>query len=427
MKKLRIRRRGVALVGAAAGTVALTAAAAVPASASTSPAANHFIVGSGSAAAYPVLTGLDSLFNGSPGCQLVDVSGATQQQDFSCATSPLPGGENGFPEANQNPYNDVAIQEPPLGANVGITQLEDQGTHNGTGVTTAPIDYASSSRAAQSTDLQGLNFVAYGKDGISWFHFTKVNGVASSSSAVTNLSLTQLTGIWNGTITNWSTVGGANAPIVVYVANKGSGTESVWKGALGITDVPPGVTSTTHVVFQDDDSQIISQGNAKNAIYYYSDGYFATHCKKGFCNGNKKDVAALGSINGVAPTKTSILNNTFPVTRFLYSVYSNGFNTNIPKASQATLNFASEDGFLCKASDSDSAPGGTDPLTGQTYRSEINAVISAQGFFPLPKGNEGTVGHPAVITDAKYAPIDESGTNPTGYCLVTTTDGNTGT
>jgi ABC-type phosphate transport system substrate-binding protein len=421
MQFLRQRRRGAVIVGAALGASAMAAVLAAPAGASTSPAANNIIIGSGSAAAYTTLVGLGGLFNGSPGCNLVVASGGTQQQDFSCASPPGPGFENGYATSgNNNPFNDVALQEPPLGANAGILQLEDQGTHNGSGVTTAPISYASSSRAAQSTDLKGLNLVAYAKDGLSWFHFTKVNKKATPSSKVTNLTVTQLTGIWNGTITNWNQVGGTNAPIVVYVANKSAGTESVWKSALGITDVPPGVTDPSHVIFQNDDSSIISQGNANDAIYYYSYGFYSGHCPKGICQGNKKYVTALGSINGVAPTPTTILNNTFPITRYLYTVYSNGSNSNIPTASQATLNFASEDGFLCKAQNDTNV----DPITGATYRSEINADISAQGFIPLPKGSEGSVTHPANITDPGYSAIDMSGTNPTGYCLVTTTDGN---
>lgn len=420
MQKARRRRFGVA-IGVATGAASLALAAAIPAGASTVPAANNFIIGSGSAAAYGALVALGDLFNGSPGCNLVVGTGGTQEQNFSCASPSAPGGENGYAEANENPYNDVAIQEPPYGANIGITQLEDQGAHG----SSAPINYASSSRAAESTDLQGLNFVAYAKDGISWFHFTKINKKATASSAVTNLSLTDLTDIFNGVYTNWDQVGGKNAPIDVYVANKGSGTESVWKAALGIADVPPGVTDpTTHVIFQDSDSQMFTNGDEANAIYYYSVGYFNAHCPKGVCNGgSKKDIAALGSIGGVAPNETTILNNTFPVTRYLYTVYSNGENPNIPVATQATLNFASEDGFLCKTQTNTQI----DPLTGLTYRSEIDTAITSNGFYTLPSGPEGTVDTPADITDPNYSAIDESGTNPTGYCLVTTTDANSGT
>ena len=369
---------------------------------------------------------LNDLFNSSPGCNLVEPTGDTQNQNFSCSV-PANGGEDGYTEAAENPINDVALAEPAAGSNVGISQLEDQGAHNGpAGTTTAPINYGTSSRAAQSSDLKGLNFVAWAKGGISWFHFTKIGKVGTPSAAVTNLTLAQLTAIWNGTDTNWDQVGGSNAPIAVYVAGTGSGLETTWAKALGIAAVPPGVTDpSTHVINQDSDTKILANGDEKDAIYYYSVGYFNTFCPKGKCSGNKKYTAALGSIAGVAPSQTTILNNTFPVTNFLYNVYSNGENTNIPVASQATLNYASEDGFLCKSSTTTDI----DPITGVAYRTEIDKAITGTGFFPLPSGPEGTVDTPAPLNTASgpYSGIgDLSTSNPTGFCLVTTTDANSG-
>ena len=39
-------------------------------------------------------------------------------------------GENGFTTfAQENPFNDVLIEEPALGSGNGILELEDQGTH----------------------------------------------------------------------------------------------------------------------------------------------------------------------------------------------------------------------------------------------------------------------------------------------------------
>jgi hypothetical protein len=106
---------------------------------------------------------------------------------------------------------------------------------------------------------------------------------------------------------------------------------------------------------------------------------------------------------------------TFPVTRGLYNVYNN--STAIVPSSQATLNFTSEYGFLCKASATD-----IDPSTGVSFRTDIENAIKAQGFFPLDVtiGHtfpEGTVANPAVLTDAGYTAIDP--TVPTnGYCLL---------
>lgn len=80
-----------------------------------------------------------------------------------------------------------------------------------------------------------------------------------------------------------------------------------------------------------------------------------------------------------------------------------------------------------------------DPTTGNTYRSEISAVITGAGFIPMPfQTNEGTVTHPvkALLTtyagkgnnlakEAKAADEVGQGASPKGFCLVTTTDNNT--
>ena len=105
---------------------------------------------------------------------------------------------------------------------------------------------------------------------------------------------------------------------------------------------------------------------------------------------------------------------TFPVTRGLYNVYNN--STAIVPSSQATLNFTSEYGFLCKAGTKTDI----DPSTGVGFRTDIENAITAQGFFPLDVSGatfpEGSVTNPASITDAGYTAIDPAASS--GFCLV---------
>ena len=111
---------------------------------------------------------------------------------------------------------------------------------------------------------------------------------------------------------------------------------------------------------------------------------------------------------------------TFPITRGLYNIYSNS-SASVP-ATQATLNFVGENGFLCKSSTSTE----TDTQTGLPYRTEIENAIKAQGFFPLDvtatSFAEGTVPFPGTISDAGYAASDNaagnSGATGSGFCLV---------
>jgi len=247
---------GATLLGAGAVTVA----ASLPASAETyvpnAPTQNSVIVGTGSATTYDMMQSLDALYNNAPGCNITTSSftyvatGTNQQLNFSCLTINT-GPQNGqvsvqVPGNNayyNNPYNDVALSESPLGSSNGIAQIEqdrnNSTTHIGNGNATEDISYADYSRSSRdpsnSKDIKGLNFVAYATDGVTWLHWLKTGlsggtgGSNSCSSKVHSLTETQLYEIWDGSIWNWAEVGGCDAPIVVYSGQTGSGTSATWK------------------------------------------------------------------------------------------------------------------------------------------------------------------------------------------------------
>jgi ABC-type phosphate transport system substrate-binding protein len=472
----------------AAATLGALVVGVLPAGATDTPAANNVIIGSGSQAAYGTLSSLESLFNVSPGCPIfVPVPNATspQELDFSCVSAPTTAAN---PE---NPFNDVAIQEPPLGSSNGITQLDDSGAHGATATSSGTpinvfqgINFATSARPVSSKDLKGTNFVAYAEDAVTWFNYTKVTNTPTPSAAVTNLTAAQLLGIYNGTYTNWSQVGGANAPIVVFSAQEGAGVQSVWKTFLGIDPssptnavncyTPSGGSNTCvgpAVIGQNEDKQILptaftgsqagfvnsnpgwgTKGKAtaaqikSDAIYFFSYGDYARSCllKKGIdCGGSPLGTGttnAVESINSVAPSEQTILDGQFPVDHYLYNVYSDGSNSNIPAASAATLNFASEIGFLCNPNKGGATV--VDPNTGAGYLGEIQSAILLSGFFPLSGGapsgtvnttpiDEGTLTNTAstLLTGSSYKPFDAFATtgpnsDPAGFCLTSSTDGN---
>jgi ABC-type phosphate transport system substrate-binding protein len=478
----RMRR---ARLGAVAGFLGVSAAVvgfAVPAGAATVPAANNLIIGVGSNTTYFMMTQLSDLFNESPGCDLVVASG-TQNDNYVCPTpqNSTGVGENGLGDGAgytntgseaqgdpENPYNDVAVQYPPLGSSVGIKELDQRGTNN------APANFARSSRgpnngapavtgapvSTTASDPQGLNFVAYAADAVPWFHFTSVSGVATPSAAISSLSLTQLQGIYNGTITTWSSLcpttpkktakacvkDAGTKPIVVYTAQSGSGTESTWATELGLTangnaNLFNGVPNDgKHVVFENEIDTMLANGDEANAIFYFSAGKFAVDCTPGTAKGTTAScgaakaptgsVIALGaeSVSASSPsvvaTQANILNGSFPTDRYLYNVYSNGTNNGanpIPIATQATLNFVSEYGFICKQ---DSA---IDSNSGLSYGSEIDKIITNNGFFPLGTGAIDAPGagvdSNAQITDPGYSFVDKVPASGQGNCRVFTTDG----
>ncbi len=619
LKRLRSLRSALGLSAAAVvvSSVAFAGAAGATTSVTNNGAANNIIVGSGSSTTYPMMQALDTLYNDSLGCTMVvDFASSTAQQplDFSCLnSSTITNGHNigaiaAAPGVTPNPFNDVAVEEPPVGSSTGILQLEN----NLTGVNDkssanypaaaniyAP-NFARSSRAlSSSTDQKGLNFVAYAADGVDWVHYANVNGVASNSSVPSNL-LTQgeLQGIYNGTITNWSQVGGKNAPIIVFSAQEGSGTQSTWKGFAGSATAsdPSALTNKVNCwnvsglnfnaaqtstncagpidIFENETAQLnisslpasltnpatstgfntaaaitvtstlastataptviaapaacsqwvwgcavgkISKaaGNVvhttvysqtytlnaptsdqikSDAIFFYSSGLFnhqcqisgqkdntATSCAAGSYDlgspvttagvttnptlGKAKYTFALGRIGGTAtagstsfgantgcaistiagvtdgclPTQGSVLAGVFPDTRKVYNIYSDGANTAFPAATPATLNYVSEEGFLC----SPATVTENDPITGLSYRTEINSNILSSGFYPLSAGQTtGTVNLtpfaetglsvtaanvPGVSSSAYAAYLAPVATDtatgaPMGFCAVSTTD-----
>jgi ABC-type phosphate transport system substrate-binding protein len=560
MRKLGKRRLGTKLaVGASMAGVALAClATAIPAGAASSPpvnttvndnapTANSIIVGSGSASTYQMMQSIDTLFSNAPGCVLAtgSVPGAQpsgdQQLNFSCVTDgtnvleqiPTSAGAAGGDLAYlDNPVNDVAVSDAPIGSSNGIAQLEQSRNNSNDGVgklnateNVSAINYARSSRAPSGTnDISGLNFVAYAVDGVSWIHWSKDAIGATPSAKVLNLSIQQLQGIYNGTIYNWLQVGGKDAPIVVYSAQEGSGTQSTFKTALGFdpsastnlvncttepaeigkgatASFPPGGTAATSsgctgpkVIFENELTSVAT-ADQSNAVFFYSLGKYAEQCegvktkveqfdkteipatgvvnqKVGAACGGSTSVGTLatgvakivlGEVNGSSPNPQTVLGGTFPIIRDLYNVYSNGSNANLPAATPATLNYVSEVGFICKPQTIDATAGGTkidDPATGVWYQQEIANAILSSGFIPIDASASGTtysdlttpttpvpevsgtVTHGAfalLSTEAggtTYTGVNDPGTTsggntsiptsatPSGFCVVSSTDGN---
>jgi ABC-type phosphate transport system substrate-binding protein len=415
-KALHKRHKRWAVAAGVLAVSAMMVGTAVPAEAASSPAQDTIMFQGGSDTTYTMMSQLAELFNTTPGCNPLITATSGQPLNYGCPANAQENAENGFiiNYASLNPYNDVLVEYPALGSSNGINELLDNGNANsGSGIPAAPENLARSSRAPKPTDL-GLEFVAYAADAVPWFHLTEYNGKPTASAKVTNLTLTDLEGIYNGTITNWDKVGGANAQIDCYMAQNGSGTEATWQTDLNLSSADPSCLNAsgeeastgglaTHVAFENQDNTIFTNGDGYDAIYFFSYGKFSLLCPtvgkkkkaKTVCAGTPtadqtNSSAALGQINGTPASEATIENGSFATDRLLYNVYENG-NTNnadaVPVASQSVLNAISSVGFLCNpASQAD-----VDPLspTAQTYQTEIDGIIRANGFFPLTEGSEG--------------------------------------
>jgi phosphate transport system substrate-binding protein len=179
-------------------------------------------------------------------------------------------------------YPSTSIQVTGGGSGVGIAALI-----NGT------TDIANSSRPIKSSEVQN----PCAKDGITIF--------LHESNKVKELTIKQLSDIYQAKITNWKQVGGEDASIKLYGRENSSGTyvffkDEVVKGDYAAScQTLPGTAAVVNAVKKD-----------KNGIGYggaaYAEG--VKHCMV------KKDE----NTPGVMPTAETIAKNQYPITRYLY-------------------------------------------------------------------------------------------------------------
>ena len=216
----------------------------------------------------------------------------------------------------------VSISRPD-GSSAGITALEAN-TADGSGFC---IDYARSSRGRASTDppyaAGGIAFTALAGDAVT---YATRSTAAGGTNAPANLTTAQLASIYECNVTNWSQVGGKNAPISAFLPQAGSGTRAFFLTALGggVTPITPGACVNSTV---QENEGIDPQLNSKNAIVpfsvakYIAEAYHSAACINPDCSPNASGVSCnpgtgqnlygcdehsvltLRKINGTAPTK----------------------------------------------------------------------------------------------------------------------------
>jgi phosphate transport system substrate-binding protein len=191
-------------------------------------------------------------------------------------------------------HAETSIQVTGGGSGVGIAALI-----NGT------TDIANSSRPINSSEVEKLKAryntlgveIPCAKDGITIF--------LNESNKVQELTLKQLSDIYQAKVTNWKQVGGDDAPIKLYGRENSSGTYVYFKDEVIKADYAstcqtlPGTAAVVNAVKKD-----------KYGIGYGGAAYAAgvKHCKV------KKDAQSAG----VLPTAESIAKNEYPITRYLY-------------------------------------------------------------------------------------------------------------
>lgn len=173
---------------------------------------------------------------------------------------------------------DVVVEVQGVGSSAGIKAAEDG---------TADIGMASRELKEEEKAF-GLEETVIAYDGIAI--------VVHPSNTVADLTTEQVKGIFDGTITNWSEVGGSDQDIIVVSRESGSGTRAAFEEMLDVTMVP---------------SALIADGNGaikanvaskENSIGFVSAGFI------------DETVGAV-SIDGVAANVDTIKSGEYKVSR----------------------------------------------------------------------------------------------------------------
>ncbi len=257
---------------------------------------------------------------------------------------------------------------PPNGSSAGINALLAD--------TQTCVDIARSSRG-RGSEGANIDFWAFATDGVSWAEF---GGVAP-----TNLTLAQLRGIYlcdqpggNPLFTNWNQVGGSNAPIERWLPQLGSGTLSFFETkVLGLSSAQQGVlddsacsaTNALNGRVQENSGASVPAASRPNSIVPYSFGVWTAQSNN--VEPDNRAGAALGSINGVAPSHTTVaVDGSFFAKRYVYNVLKNTSVTNDVSLRMVGVK-AGQVGYICQNTAS------------------ISLGKAVFGFVPLANGATG--------------------------------------
>jgi phosphate transport system substrate-binding protein len=218
-----------------------------------------------------------------------------------------------------------------LAANSGLT-ISVAGGGSGTGIKetiSGANNIGMSSRALTADESATLTKFVIANDGIAL--------VVNTANKVKNLTREQAEQIFRGEITNWSDVGGDNAPILVQTRETGSGTLATLEELL-LEKEHVVSTATPHA-----SNALLKQAVAaeKNAIGFISVGYVDSTVK----------TLTLGNI---APTAETVSGGSYALSRSLY-VFTSGM------------------------------PAGTNAMFIDYLKSEAcqSDIISAEGYIPI--------------------------------------------
>ncbi|ATD81730.1 MULTISPECIES: phosphate ABC transporter substrate-binding protein [Desulfovibrio] len=234
-------------------------------------------------AAVLLMCGLGTAFAASPSAPLDAFRGQKGVVDIAGGTAHIPVMKEAARQIMAvNP--DVRITVAGGGSGVGVQKV-------GEGI----VQIGNTGRALKPAEVE--------KYGLMTFPFA-IDGVAvavNPANRVTGLTKAQIKDVFSGKIANWKEVGGADAPISLYVREDGSGTRETFEERA----LDKGVAASKANVVSSNGAMKTAVSQDPNAIGYVGIGHLDNSIK-GI------------SIDGATPSQENAASGEYKVTRLLY-------------------------------------------------------------------------------------------------------------
>ena len=215
--------------------------------------------------------------------------------------------EHIYPEKEYNPYQ----------SEVMVNQTHEAYTNLIFGNTDMIFAAGPSDAQINQAKQRGitLHMTPIGKEAFVFFVNSKNN--------VSRLSLDQIKGIYAGEITNWSEVGGKDDAIRAFQRPQDSGSQTALQRLMGDTPLMEAPTEDIATGMGGIINEVSQYKNYKNAIGY-TFRYYSNEMVK------NKEIKLL-EIDGVAPTRETIRNDTYPIASEFYIVTAGEPTGNVKK------------------------------------------------------------------------------------------------
>lgn len=224
------------------------------------------------------------------GCTSGPSDGDRETLKVDGSTTVFPIGQKAA-EAYMDRHSNADIQVSSTGSGAGITAV-GQGTA-GIGMSSRDI------KGSEMTAYPDLRPVAVAKDAIAM--------IVHKNNQLTGLNLSQIRGIYNGTVKNWKDIGGADLPIVVIGRDAASGTREYF---------------TEHVMQKDNYTTGMLEKNSGSAIKESvaqtpgAIGYVGL----GFIDSSVKALKISTAAGDIEANIANVLNGSYPISRSLYFI-----------------------------------------------------------------------------------------------------------